>query len=77
MSERKISLRGLRRFRITQDTKFHIDDDWWENSGRDFRLYLRDQLCEECREQYTPSPALIRSYQSRPCALARMCGLPA
>lgn len=52
MSERKISLSGVRRFRITQDTKFHIDSDWWENSGRDFRLYLRDQLCEECRERF-------------------------
>lgn len=52
MSERKISLRDVRRFRISRDTKFHIDDDWWENSGRDFRLYLRDQLCEECRERF-------------------------
>ncbi|MFN2201949.1 MAG: hypothetical protein ACK2UO_12130 [Caldilineaceae bacterium] len=52
MSERKISLRSVRRFRITPDTKFHIDDEWWESSGRDFRLYLRDQLCEECRERF-------------------------
>lgn len=52
MSERKISLRGVRRFRITRGTKFHIDTDWWDKSGRDFRLYLRDQLCEECRERF-------------------------
>ena len=52
MSERKISLSGVRRFRITRDTKFHIDTEWWENSGRDFRLYLRDQLCEECRDRF-------------------------
>ncbi len=52
MSERKISFRGVRRFRITQATKFHIDTDWWDNNGRDFRLYLRDQLCEECRERF-------------------------
>jgi len=36
----------------TVDTKFHIDFDWWEKSGRDFRLYLRDQLCPECRKRF-------------------------
>lgn len=46
-------LRGrLSRFRPTMDTKFHIDYGWWEESGRDFRLYLRDQLCAECRERF-------------------------
>lgn len=40
----------LARFRPTVDTKFHIDYDWWEESGKNFRIYLRDQLCEECRE---------------------------
>lgn len=43
----------LTRFRPTQDTKFHIDYTWWEESGRDFRLYLRDQLCAECRERFS------------------------
>ena len=42
----------LSRFRPSVDTKFHIDYDWWEKSGRSFRLYLRDQLCEECRERF-------------------------
>jgi hypothetical protein len=42
----------LARFRPTVDTKFHIDYDWWENSGKNFRIYLRDQLCEECRERF-------------------------
>ena len=36
----------------TTDSKFHIDLDWWEESGRDFRLHLRDQLCVECRERF-------------------------
>lgn len=39
-------------FRPSLDTKFHIDYDWWEKSGRDFRLYLRDQLCAECRDRF-------------------------
>lgn len=43
----------LARFRPTVETKFHIDYDWWEKSGRSFRLYLRDQLCDECRERFT------------------------
>jgi len=36
----------------TIDSKFAIDLDWWESSGRDFRLHLRDQLCEECQERF-------------------------
>lgn len=42
----------LARFRPTVDTKFHIDYGWWEESGKNFRIYLRDQLCEECRERF-------------------------
>ena len=38
--------------RPNQTTKFHIDMAWWENSGLDFRLYLRDHLCDICRERY-------------------------
>ena len=47
-----LAAQRLSRFRPTLDTKFHIDYEWWEKSGRDFRLYLRDQLCEECRERF-------------------------
>jgi len=43
----------LARFRPTTDTKFHIDYDWWGKSGKNFRLYLRDQLCDECRERFS------------------------
>ena len=42
----------LARFRPTVDTQFQIDFDWWEKSGKNFRLYLRDQLCDECRERF-------------------------
>lgn len=37
----------------TIDTKFHIDYQWWEESGRDFRFYLREQLCDDCRKRFT------------------------
>ncbi len=43
----------LAKFRPTPDTKFHIDYDWWETNNRNFRLYLRDQLCDECRERFS------------------------
>jgi hypothetical protein len=36
----------------TLDTKFHIDFDWWREKGLNFRLALRDQLCDICRERY-------------------------
>ncbi len=39
-------------FRPDVNTKFHIDYEWWEQSGRNFRLYLRDQLCAECRDRF-------------------------
>jgi hypothetical protein len=39
--------------RPTLDTKFHIDFDWWENTGRDLRVYLQQHLCDECRSVYT------------------------
>ncbi len=42
----------LARFRPNVDTKFQIDYEWWDRSGKNFRLYLRDQLCEECRERF-------------------------
>ena len=42
----------LARFRPTVETKFRIDYEWWEQSGKNFRIYLRDQLCEECRERF-------------------------
>ncbi len=35
-----------------QQTRFHIDMVWWDESGLDFRLYLRDHLCDICRERY-------------------------
>lgn len=36
----------------TVDTKFHIDFRWWDEGGRNFRLALRDQLCDECRARF-------------------------
>ncbi len=37
--------------RLTTTTKFRIDTTWWERHNKDFRLFLWDQLCPECKEQ--------------------------
>jgi hypothetical protein len=36
----------------TIKTKFHIDMDWWAQSGKDFRIFLRSQLCPRCQERF-------------------------
>ncbi len=38
--------------RPTVDTMFHIDYEWWQTSGRNFRLYLLEQLCDECKQRF-------------------------
>ena len=42
----------VRWIRPTLDTKFHIDFDWWEQNRRDLRVYLHQNLCQECRKKY-------------------------
>ena len=41
--------------RPTTDTPFYIDWEWWAANDRNYRLYLYEQLCEECRRRF-PSP---------------------
>ena len=36
----------------TVNTKFHIDFDWWEEEGRNFRVHLLSHLCDECQGRY-------------------------
>ena len=36
----------------TVDTKYHIDFDWWEERGRNFRVHLQSHLCPECQTRY-------------------------
>ncbi len=36
----------------TRNTKFHIDAEWWEETGRNFRVHLLSHLCAECQERY-------------------------
>ena len=34
------------------DTKFHIDQEWWEASGKDVRIAVRGQLCKDCQARF-------------------------
>ena len=36
----------------TLETKFHIDFDWWRETGRNFRVHLLNHLCDECQPRY-------------------------
>ena len=38
--------------RPSLDTKYHIDNVWWETTGRDIRVAVRGQLCPECQARY-------------------------
>jgi len=36
--------------RLTVDTKFHIDFQWWDKQNKDIHVFMRDLLCTECRQ---------------------------
>jgi len=52
MGEVKVSLAHLRLIKPTLDMPFHVNRDWWEQTGRDFRIELRAHLCSEHRVVY-------------------------
>lgn len=39
--------------RLTTQSRFKIDLNYWEQQGRDFRREVYDSLCSECRELYS------------------------
>lgn len=38
--------------RPSLETKFHIDHDWWQSSGKDLRVAVRGQLCRDCQGRF-------------------------
>lgn len=38
--------------RPTLETPFHIDFSWWQQTDREWRVYLRSLLCSEHQESY-------------------------
>jgi hypothetical protein len=63
--------------RPTIDNKFHIDNLWWTENHRDMRVYVREALCEECREDYQglQSANEIDSIDSETAQVQRVDGL--
>ena len=48
---RKLS-ESSRLLQLSLDTLFHIDYEWWDNEGRDLRVYLQSHLCSRHREVF-------------------------
>ena len=38
--------------RPTIDTPYHIDWNWWSENDQNYRLFLYEQLCEDCRRRF-------------------------
>ncbi|HEX9116100.1 MAG TPA: hypothetical protein VGA61_08535 [Anaerolineae bacterium] len=38
--------------RPSLETKFHIDHEWWRQSGKDMRVAVRGQLCTDCQARF-------------------------
>lgn len=38
--------------RPSLETKFHIDHNWWQSSGKDLRVAVRGQLCHDCQSRF-------------------------
>ncbi len=38
--------------RPSLETKFHIDHDWWQSTGKDLRVAVRGQLCRDCQARF-------------------------
>jgi hypothetical protein len=35
-----------------RSTKFHIDAEWWDETGQNFRVHLLSHLCSDCQDRY-------------------------
>ena len=45
-------VRRLSLIKPSVHTRFHIDFDWWRKNDRDWRVYLRSNLCPEHQEAF-------------------------
>lgn len=45
-------VRRLSLVRPTLQTRFHVDFEWWVKNDRDWRVYLRSNLCLEHQEAF-------------------------
>ncbi|MDF1499963.1 MAG: hypothetical protein P1P76_05815 [Anaerolineales bacterium] len=63
--------------RSTEDTKFHIDYDWWERSDRDLDVYLRSHLCPEHQDAYAEidADAMVDTVHPETAEVTRVLGI--
>ena len=63
--------------RTTEDTKFHIDYDWWERADRDLDIYLRSHLCLEHQEAFSEIDAdiLVDTVHPETAEVTRVLGI--
>jgi len=47
--------------RPTVETRFHIEPTWWQQIGRDFRVYLHGALCQVCQEELSPTDGSLEA----------------
>ena len=38
--------------RPSLETRFYIDHEWWQATGRDLRVAVRGQLCRDCQTRF-------------------------
>jgi hypothetical protein len=47
------NLPSTRLVKPSADTKFHIDYEWWDKSGKELDTYLAEHLCASHREKFS------------------------
>ena len=45
----------MRAARVSIDTKFHIEFEWWDKQNKDIRVFMQELLCPESREAVSAS----------------------
>lgn len=63
--------------RTTEDTKFHIDYEWWERADRDLDVYLRSHLCSEHQEAFAEIDAdtMVDTVHPETAEVTRVLGI--
>ncbi len=63
--------------RATEDTKFHIDYEWWERADRDLDVYLRSHLCPEHQEAFAEIEAdkMVDTVHPETAEVSRVLGI--
>lgn len=63
--------------RTTENTKFHIDFEWWERADRDLDVYLRSHLCPEHQEAFAEinAEAMVDTVHPETAEVTRVLGI--